>query len=149
VSDVAADDLAIRNLVASFALAAMQRDYQRFSETWAPNGTWRISPPINVEFTTRANIASAIPSMLARWEWFIQIPHSGVITLDGHSATGEWIMSERAKPATGGGGHFNHGLYRDVYVRHGERWMFAERTYHYLYIDQSEPAGQGGLLGKV
>ncbi len=143
------DDLAIRNLVANFALAAMQRDYTRFSDTWAPEGVWRISPPINVEFSSRAAIAEAIPGMLARWQWFIQIPHSGVITLNGDKATGEWIMTERAKPAAGSGGHFNHGLYRDAYVRHDGRWTFAERTYHYLYIDHSDPAGEGGLLGTV
>jgi SnoaL-like domain len=137
------DELEIRQLVATFALAAIHRDYPTFTATWATEGRWRISPPIDVEFVTRSTIGSVIPEMLARWAWFIQIPHSGVVTVDGDRGSGQWIMSERARPASGEGGHRNEGLYEDQYIREDGRWRFLSRTYRYLYIDSSAPAGEG------
>lgn len=140
------DELEIRALPARFAEAATLRDHDAFVETWAEDGIWRISPPIDRTFAGRQAIAAAIPRMLALWEWFVQIPSSGTVQLAGDEASGRWLVTERARPASGDGGHFNVGLYEDAYVREQGRWKFRSRTYHYLYLDESAPAGRGFSL---
>ncbi len=140
------DELQIRSLTARFAEAAVLRDYAAFAETWAADGVWRITPPIDRTFVGRDEIAAAIPNMLALWEWFVQLPVSGTIAFAGDEAYGRWLMTERARPVHGDGGHFNHGLYDDHYVRERGEWRFRSRTYHYLYLDDSAPAGRGFRL---
>ncbi len=140
------DELEIRTLSARFAEAATLRDVDAFVDTWATDGVWRISPPIDRTFVGREEIAAAIPQMLAMWQWFVQMPLSGTIELAGDEAQGRWLVTERARPAHGEGGHYNHGLYDDAYVREGGRWRFRSRTYHYLYLDESPPAGAGFQL---
>ena len=141
--DAARHESEIRQLTLDFALAANLKDYALFTSTWARDGLWVITPPINVTIEGCHALNDGIERMLGMWEWFVQIPHHGKITLDGDTATGVWMMSERAKPAEGPGGHFNHGIYQDAYVLEDGRWKFAQRTYHYLYLDDSEPSGRG------
>lgn len=125
-------------LVSRFAIAANLKDYEAFTATWATDGVWRIMPPIDVTIQGCHTINEGICGLLGKWEWFVQIPHEGVITLkDEDHATGRWIISERAKPAHGEGGHFNHGIYLDHYVRENGQWKCARRGYNYRYLDES------------
>jgi len=128
------DESAIRSLVARFSDAATTTDYEAFKSLWADNGKWTIHEP----FYTTAEGNQAIEDMLIMlWRgrsFFVQFVHSGVVQLNGDTATARWIMQEVSE-GTESGFYNNYAIYMDSFVKSAGQWKFAQRDYHYIWID--------------
>jgi len=140
------DQMAIQQLAARFSDAVNERDVASFASLWAGSGAvWEIGEPL----AARAEGVQAIIAMLERLmqiqRHFMQLTHSGVITLDGDRATARWDMREHGR----GDDTFydNLATYEDVLTREAGVWRFARRSYTYRFLDQSPFKGEAFNAG--
>jgi uncharacterized protein (TIGR02246 family) len=124
-----ADELALRELVARYADAVCRRDAAAWGATWAADGEWQIM----------GQTAQGRDEIVALWERFmagipqvIQIPHEGLIEIDGARASLRWYVTEQGKLADGSALVMT-GIYLDECVKEDEVWLFAKRVFHSLY----------------
>ena len=128
------DELSIRNLVARFTDAVNERDTDAFRRLWTDDAVWEIGPPL----PARAEGIDAIVAMLVRLlepkTLFIQLTHSGVITIAGeNTATARFTERERGKGLQDY--YENLAVYRDEFERGPQGWRFKRRYYEYRYLD--------------
>jgi uncharacterized protein (TIGR02246 family) len=134
------DDAAIRELVARFADTTTRADYEGFAKLWAPNGTFAINRP----FTTSATGPEAILAMLHKLrdgrDFFVQFVNTGVLDLQGDRATARWILHEAAKSP---GEHYYtpYGIFFDELEKVDGQWLFARRSFEYLFLDRGAFTG--------
>lgn len=134
------DEAAIRDTTARFADAVMREDYDGFRTVWTDDGEWAIGKP----FEQRAQGVDDIVSMLRNlWkgnDYFIQFAVQGPIEIDGDDATARCVCHEAA---SGPEGRYyrNNGVWLDRLRRSGDGWVFASRTYQYLWLDMSPFTG--------
>ena len=77
----------------------------------------------------------------------MQFVHSGVITLDGASATARWVIEEAAK---GGEKYYhNYCVVSDRMEKVDGKWLFAERFFHFAYLDFAPLTGNAYALPDV
>ena len=139
----AADDAAIRNLCYRFSHCVLTRDAAAFRECWAENGVWDIGAPMNVHLEGADKIADGFAHLMASWEFFVQMPHGGVVEINGDRAAASWIMNEVGKPAgQPDKGHFNYSTYTDELVKQNGQWKFSKRAYRFLYLDETPLSGK-------
>jgi len=130
------DEAEIHRLAARFSDAVNTRDLAAFADLWASAGAvWIIGPPL----ASRAEGREAIVAMLDRLyqieRYFMQMTHSGVITLVGDHATARFIIREHGR---GDGTYYeNLGVYNDDLVREADGWRFAKRSYAYRFLNQT------------
>ncbi|MCA1474197.1 nuclear transport factor 2 family protein [Bradyrhizobium sp. NBAIM08] len=130
------DELSIRSLVARFTDAVNERDANAFRQLWSDEATWEIGAP----FSKKARGVEAIVSMLEELfnpkVLFVQLTHSGVLTLTGeNTAVGRFTERERGK---GQNDYYdNLAVYHDQYVRNIDGWRFERRYYEYRFLDTS------------
>lgn len=134
------DDRALRDLVARFSDAVVSADADTFRSLWAPDGRWTIASPMNGDFDGQDAVAAGFASLMDGWEFLVQTPQYGLLTLDGDQATGRWLVHETGR-STADDGQTNYGLYHDRYTRAADGWRFARRDYRYVLLDTSDVAG--------
>jgi ketosteroid isomerase-like protein len=138
------DERAIRQLAVRFADAITRGDFSDMPQLWSPDGVWRIMPPGDAHVRgDGARMREVLVERSARWQWFVQMVHDGIVRVDGDRARARWYLTELGRPAGDGEDYFNHGLYVDELVRTADGWRFRSRTYHYLYLDRSPLSGEG------
>lgn len=126
----AADELAVRDLVARYCDAVCRRDEQAWIATWAPDCRWDLG---------RGRVTVGTADTLALWRsataaypWVAQLAPTGTVEVDGDSGRGSWWVLELNHKADGSGAlHLGH--YRDAYVRTDAGWRFAERRFAMVY----------------
>ena len=138
-ADDVLDDLAIRNLVARFADVCTVDDADGFRALWAPDGVWEISAPFPGRAEGVDRIVSLYGQLRSPHATFVQMPHSGVIHVDGDAARGRWVMQELGRNPDTGINYNNYGLYLDTLVRRDGGWRFSSRSYQYLWVDVTTP----------
>ena len=80
-------------------------------------------------------------------EFFVQFVHSGVIKLSGKTATAQWLIEEAAK---GGEKYYhNYCVVSDRMEKVDGKWLFAERYFHFAYLDFSPFTGNAHALPPV
>jgi hypothetical protein len=84
-------------------------------------------------------IAALLESLFKIERYFMQMTHSGVITLAGDSATARFVIREHGRGDTTY--YDNLGVYNDVLVREPGGWRFLKRHYRYRFLDQVPFAG--------
>ena len=134
-----ADRVEIEALRAEFSDAVMMRDRARLASLFTPDGVLRM-PNVPAEMTGREEIRVRGEQLQAFWEFFVQTTNSGVIELDGDTASGRAYMHELLR-LRDGSSHVNYAIYHDRYQRTPEGWKFAERVYEVRYADDSPLAG--------
>ena len=141
------DRLEIQALAARFSDAVNERNLDAFSELWATRkAIWEIGPPLSL----RAEGVEAIVGMLRRLmelqRHFMQMTHSGVITVEGDRAVARFTMRERGR---GEGTYYdNLAVYNDVLLKERGDWRFLERHYHYRFLDQAPFTGDAFPVGR-
>ncbi|BFM38830.1 nuclear transport factor 2 family protein [Synechocystis sp. LKSZ1] len=133
-------EASLRRLVSQFADAVNRRDADLFKTLWLEEGVWEIKPPIAVMVTGQNNIVDIFSNLLARWDFFVQMIHSGVVSIAGEQAQARWCMEEIGRSHDGQGFH-NYGYYEDQFVLREGRWYFARRTYHFYYLEEPQLTG--------
>ncbi len=133
-------EASLHRLVAQFADAVNRRDADLFRNLWLEEGVWEIKPPIAVVVNGHDEIIGVFNNLLARWDFFVQMVHSGVISFSGEKAEARWCMEEIGRSHDGKGFH-NYGYYEDEFIYREERWYFARRTYHFYYLEEPQLTG--------
>lgn len=135
------DRLEIQSLAARFSDAVNQRDVEAFVQLWASDRPiWEIGPPLPSRAEGKDAIVAMLKGLFQIERYFMQMTHSGVITIDGERATARFVERERGK---GEGTYYdNLAVYDDVLVREPGGWRFLERHYRYRFLDQTPFAGE-------
>lgn len=138
------DEAAIRNLAARFADAATRNDLEGNRQLWKQDGVFTISAPVAGTANGVDKIIEFIHGLRDNKDFFVQFIHSGVLEIDGDHAHARWLVREVAK----GSGQFysNFALFLDEMERIDGQWLFASRTYQYVYLDFSAFSGDAIAL---
>lgn len=91
------DEAAIRNLAAAFADAATRHNMEKLSATYKSDGVLTIGAPLLNSAKGVEAVVAFISRLRSDKEFFVQFVHSGVIKLNGNSATAQWLIEEAAK----------------------------------------------------
>jgi SnoaL-like domain len=134
------DRLDIQTLAARFSDAVNQREEAAFVRVWATESPiWQIGHPFNLRAEGIEQILAMLRKLMSEQKYFMQMTHSGVITVDGDRAVDRFVMRERAR---GDNMYYdNLAVYDDVLVREVDGWRFLKRTYSYRFLDQTPFAG--------
>ena len=73
-------------------------------------------------------------------EYFVQFAVQGPIEINGDEATARSMCDEAAR-GPGESYYRNNGVWSDRLGRSNEGWVFASRTYQYLWLDLSPFSG--------
>lgn len=141
------DEQAIRDLGHRFADACNRGDVDAFRALWADDGVWVIDDPMSVLAQGADAIAFSFAELGSMWDWFVQMPHAPVVTVDGGRATSTWTVSEHAGHEADGRGYFNYARYDDELVRTSRGWRYTSRHYRYLYLDRTPMPPAGIVVG--
>jgi ketosteroid isomerase-like protein len=145
-----ADEAAIRNLIMHFADVATRGDFDAFPGLWAPDATWLIGGTDGQPFERRAqgaeDITALFRSLREERDYFIQFVLPGVIEIDGDVATARSNCHEMAQ---GQGRYYRtNGTWTDTFRRTEDGWVFAKRSYRYLWLDFSPYTGDVSWAGQ-
>lgn len=133
------DRMEIQALAARFSDAVNERDIDAFSQLWASDHpVWEIGSPLPSRAEGKDAIVSMLKGLYQIQRYFMQMTHSGVITINGDRATARFVVRERGK---GDGYYDNLAVYDDILVRESGGWRFLERHYRYRFLDQTPFAG--------
>lgn len=134
------DRLEIQALAARFSDAVNERDVAAFGQLWASDhSVWEIGPPLSSRAEGRDAIVVMLNGLYQIQRYFMQMTHTGVVTIDGDRANARFVVRERGK---GDGTYYdNLAVYDDVLVREPGGWRFLERHYRYRFLDQTPFAG--------
>ena len=135
------DDMAIRNLAAKFADATTIADHEEFKKLWKPDGVFTINQPANTTKTGIEDISALIMNLRDEKDFFVHFVHSGVIEIDGNTATARWIIHEVGE-GPGEKYYNNYGVFNDKMEKINEKWVFTSRVYDYMWIDTGKFAGK-------
>jgi ketosteroid isomerase-like protein len=129
------DEAEIHRLAARFSDAVNTRDVAAFAGLWASGGAiWTIGPPLASQAEGREAIVAMLDRLNQIERYFMQMTHSGVVTLAGDRATARFIIREHGR---GDGTYYdNLGIYNDELIREADGWRFAKRSYTYRFLNQ-------------
>ena len=123
------DEIALRNLMATYVDAANRRDGELWKSTWAEDGVWCI---MGMDVIGRDNILSMWQQVLQTFEFALLLPSSGQFSVDGDSATGHWYLQEYTRDNSGQCGMIV-SRYLDTYSRVEGQWLYQSRRYELIY----------------
>jgi uncharacterized protein (TIGR02246 family) len=124
------DRIAIQELVAEYGDAVSRRDKAGFAATWAEDGVWHL--PWLEPVTGRDAIADVWEGQIANYPFHNFRGYMGSIEIDGRRATGRLWTSEIVVNLHGASGTVT-GLYEDEFVKQGDRWLFARKSFQPLH----------------
>ena len=137
------DEASIRNVIARFADAATRSDYAMFRKLWAEDGEFIIGQPPHGQQSIGADENVALLRKLRTGkDFFVQFAIPGVIEFANGKATTRTFVHESAQ-GPGETYYRNHCIAFDRLVRSGDDWVFASRSFQYLWLDTSPFAGHG------
>lgn len=137
------DEASIRNTIARFADSATRADYEMFRTVWADDGEFVIgNAPHGHRATGGDDIVSLLRRLRAGKDFFVQFAIPGVIGINGDDATTRTLCHEAAR-GPGETYYRNHCVAFDRLRRSGDGWVFASRSFQYLWLDTSPFSGIG------
>ena len=123
----AEDELAIRSLAAAYTDAVNRRDGDGMAAVYAEDGMLH-SPVAGEPLQGIEKLRKRFKRLVEKErEFLMQLTHSGVVEVDGDTATARWWFSEIKRP-TGGAFEMVFGVYQDEMIRTEAGWRFAKRT---------------------
>lgn len=135
------DDVEIRNLAAKFTDCVNERNSDAFAQLWASQGpVWEIGPPLGSRAEGVEDIVAMLRRLLGIQRYFMQMTHSGVVTVDRDRATARFVVREHGRGDTSY--YDNLAVYEDSLVRESDGWRFAKRHYRYRFLDQDPFTGE-------
>jgi ketosteroid isomerase-like protein len=132
------DEWEIHKLSAMFADAVNIRDLDLFQSLWTDDAEWVVLDIATAHGA--AAIAAKLGELLQRWEWIVQMVHSGIVDVQGDVATARWTTHEMGRRATGVG-YDVIGVQVDDLQRTSQGWRIARRQWNWIY--KEEPALKG------
>jgi uncharacterized protein (TIGR02246 family) len=123
-----ADYAAICRLIDAYSDAVFRRDAGDWGACWAEDATWHL---MGQEVVGRAAIVAFWEQAMAGFTFTSFFAQPGVITIDGHTASGR-IWTHEVLELPDGSIIRPVGRYDDRFVRTADGWRFAERRYQML-----------------
>jgi ketosteroid isomerase-like protein len=122
------DQLAIRALNDSYCDAVFRRDAKDWGANWAEDARWEL---MGQTVTGKAAIVAMWSGAMAGFSFVAFFAQIGALRIEGDRAEGRVYTHELLEH---GDGSLSRpvGRYDDVYIRHGDRWLFLERRYTFL-----------------
>jgi ketosteroid isomerase-like protein len=141
------DRLEIQALAARFSDAVNERDFDAFSQLWASESpVWEIGAPLHSRAEGLAAIVEMLRGLMQTERYFMQMTHSGVVTINGDRAVARFVIREHGR---GDGTYYdNLAVYDDVLVREPGGWRFLERHYSYRFLDREPFKGDAFPTGQ-
>jgi hypothetical protein len=138
------DEAAIRDLTARFADADTRGDHETLTSLWKPDGVFMIGEPNAVTCNGIDEIDALIRKLRDGKDFFVQFVHSGLVQLDGNTASARWLVREAGMgPGKSGKTYYNNfGFFIDELEKVDGKWLFKTRTYPYLYLDTDPFTGK-------
>ena len=132
-------EAAIRTIISRYATAVTNRDTETWASTWAEAGVWEL---MGQAPEGRDAVVQTFETMMGGIPFVYQLAGEGDIELDasGERGTGCVPTVEFAKFGDGPG-TLLLGTYRDVYVKEGGEWRFAERRMQVRYMGPPDLSG--------
>jgi hypothetical protein len=139
----AIDQLAIRQLQASYGDAVTRRAWDEFVPMFLPDCPVRLDlrDGREIEHVGPHAIGAFIATSLEQFEFFEFALLNAVVFLEGDSATGRVYMWELRQDMSTHRWTNAFGVYSDQYARVDGRWRFASR--HYSSLARTSTDGQG------
>ena len=135
------DEASIRNTIARFADSATRFDTDMFRTVWADDAEFIIGhAPHGQSATGLDDIVAMLRRVRAGRDFFVQFALPGVIDIDGDEATTRTFCHEAAR-GPGKTYYRNHCIAFDRLRRAGNGWVFASRSFQYLWLDTSPFTG--------
>jgi ketosteroid isomerase-like protein len=126
-----ADELAIRNLAASYTDALNRGAIEEATATYADESAlYMLDRPV---VAGRQNITEWLRRTTDRYQWVVQLVHSGVVRIDGDTAHARWQVSE-TQIINDGSRRLIIGRYEDTVRRFPEGWRFVQRKFTARYM---------------
>ena len=97
----AADELAIRGLVARYAEAVSSRNREQWAATWSEDAQWKV---MGMSSNGRDDTVALWEKLMGGLEFVVQLANSGWVEFedgDADRATGRWQITEHGKFAGG------------------------------------------------
>ncbi len=132
-----ADNLALRELAASYIDAVNRSDGDAWKATWSENGIWKL---MGTEVSGLEALFGFWQTAMSGFKFVLMVLNSGTIEINGDTASGRWYVTEHLLGQDGNGLHIE-GVYDDQYVREDGRWVFARRDYHVIYRGSEDLSG--------
>ncbi len=123
------DDLALRNLMATYVDAVIKRDASSWGATWAENAEWNLLGNL---VTGRDNIVGLWQQIMSGFELAIMQPSISQFVVLGDTATGYWYLQEFTKDFEGNTATL-YSRYNDTYVKIDGQWLYQSRQYEILH----------------
>ena len=134
------DRMEIQQLAARFSDAVNERDAAAFGALWADHGSvWEIGKPLPSRAEGRDAIVQMLQGLFTIERYFMQMTHSGVVTMDGDRATARFAIREHGRGADTF--YDNLAVYDDELIREPDGWRFLRRSYSYRFLDQTPFTG--------
>lgn len=129
--NLAADILAITDLVHRQVAAVLRRDPAAWGATWTEGGSWKIDL-FDQPLQGRAAMVEVFSQIIARFDFVAMSAFVTDIAVAGDRATGTAYSQEFMFPSSGGQ-KLLCGCFHDSYVRSGGGWLFQSRRYETLH----------------
>jgi SnoaL-like domain len=134
------DEASIRDATARFADAATRGDYDSFRKLWSDAGEFTIGDPPRAHAAGVDDVVSMLRRLRDGRAFFVQLAVQGPIEINGDEATTSCICHEAAR-GPGESYYRNYCVSSDRLKRSGDRWVFTNRTFRYLWLDTSPFTG--------
>jgi len=125
--NVSEDELAIRSLASAYADAVNRRDAEGMAAVMAPDGVIE-KPGYGDPVRGRDIILKRYLRLQRERDFLCQMIHSGVVHVNGDTATARWWFSETKLRAADGEWLSMTGVYQDEVIRLECGWRFARRV---------------------
>ena len=140
------DEAAIRDLAARFADAASRADHETLKALFTPDAVFIIGEPTPINLKGVDAIDSFIHKLRDGKDFFVEFVHSGLIQIDGNTASARWLIREvgmgPAKSGSGKGYYNTFGFFLDELEKVDGKWLFTSRTYPHVYLDTDPFTGK-------
>ncbi|GAB3114149.1 nuclear transport factor 2 family protein [Aestuariicella hydrocarbonica] len=124
------DRILIQELVATYGDAVSRRNKIDFANTWDMEGIWHL--PWLDPVIGRDAIADVWELQIANYPFHNFSGYLGSLEINGSHAKGRLWTSELVESTAGRSGVVT-GLYHDEFVKRGDHWLFARKTFTPLH----------------
>lgn len=128
-----ADEMAIRNLAATYTDAINRRNAEEAAAVYAPDGTACLD---GGQVVPGDKMVKNFRNVLKNLPFVFQTTHSGIVEVDGDTARARWWLSEVQLFKDEAQYRYWAGTYEDEVVRLSHGWRFKHRrlTTHFTAV---------------
>ena len=131
------DQLALKNLMATYVDAVNRRDGETWATTWAPDARWNL---MGTDVVGRDNIVALWQQMMASFEFAVMMPSSCLFEINGNEASGHWYLQEFTRDLEGNSASIL-SRYLDTYQKRDGHWLYQSREVSFIYHGPADLSG--------